>query len=71
MDREIAKDLMKINRGNSVIVDMIYDDFESRVCGNCEHIEQTCDILLAFNKSQAVALVNSNFGCNKFKVKGV
>ena len=52
------------------IIKEIYDDFESRVCGNCEHFNnfyKTCRMGYAF--CIATKKVREDFGCNKFKRK--
>ena len=52
------------------LINEIYDDFESRVCGNCEHFNnfyKTCRMGYAF--CIATKKVREDFGCNKFKRK--
>jgi len=60
-------------------IKMIYDDFESRTCGNCKHYDDdTClvnfydewsDYEMDFYKVSIS--VPKDFGCNKFEAKDV
>ena len=53
-----------------VFIDKIYNDFESRVCGNCEHFNspyETCRLGCA--SCATTKKVREDFGCNKFKRK--
>lgn len=45
-------------------VDKIFDDFESRICGNCQHWL----IKDGFNDVDCTK-TDRDFGCNKFKRK--
>ena len=45
-----------------VIVSQIYDDFESRVCKNCEYYDSKYNICDALN-----LVLPEEFGCNKFQ----
>ena len=75
MTREEAYDKW-LNRDGDVevsdIVDIIYDDLESRTCENCEHSVKEdkkfspvwfCGGALKYSQ------VQKDFGCNKFEAK--
>lgn len=50
--------------GKHRIIDEIYDDFESRTCGNCRFWS---------NEYGCIKLnidLGTDFGCNEFKIKG-
>ena len=83
MEREEAKqdlyygiqfDTLKIDK----FIDKIYDDFESRTCGNCKYnqkYDNSCNnsfvnnILSTSYIGTASLKCVSDFGCNKFKRK--
>ena len=62
------------------VIDMIYDDFESRVCENCKYAEKIIGCPCCHHgfmcKNKSVIMyhaesmrVSSDFGCNKFERK--
>ena len=60
------------------IVDTIFDDFEKKSCKNCKYREKAangdefdCSVLMAHTREQALELINSGFGCNRFEPKEV
>jgi len=78
MTREDAKEqvLKKLICRQSLrkIIDLIYDDFERRVCSNCTHGNSADgDVYFCIPMYDATGGVevftDSNFGCNKFKEK--
>ena len=47
------------------VINTIYDDFESRTCGNCAVID--CPILsMLFNRTPRLDFKLNDFGCNQF-----
>jgi len=52
------------------IIDKIYDDFENRICRNCEHYIIDAGGIQEWNTCDALHQVTKpDFGCNKFKEK--
>ena len=59
------------------LINKIYDDFENRICKNCEFSnpeaegvmrdKYKCSILMSFTEKQAENLIKDGFGCNRFK----
>jgi len=50
-----------------IFIDEIYDDFESRICKNCEYYKN--GICVCDNSLLVAYAVDKDFGCNKFKKK--
>ena len=57
-----------------IIIEEIFDDFESRVCKNCKYVgkhengdEHKCEILMATTREEAEKLIDEKFGCNRFE----
>ena len=48
-------------------IDTIYDDFESRICGNCK-LAETSECIL-YDSYYKTACDDPTFGCNKFERK--
>lgn len=48
-------------------INKIYDDFESRVCGNCKYYEQYDSVCCNGESPLCVEVVETSFGCNKFE----
>lgn len=48
-------------------IDKIYDDFESRTCGNCKH-EPSC-LFVTMCEDCKIDYVESGVKCNKFERK--
>ena len=56
----------------------ILETVDSCTCKNCKYTKHAangdefdCSILMAHTREQALELINSNFGCNKFEAKGI
>ncbi len=52
------------------VIDIVYDDFESRTCENCEHMKTTghfytCNQFYHYENTK----VTKDFGCNKHEPK--
>ena len=58
-----------------ILINKIYDDFESRICVNCKFVEQNalnryyCSWEAARHSENKVGFVLKNFGCNNFEKK--
>ena len=70
MDREEAKKSIAISYDeddhnlNMMAIDIIYDDFESRTCSNCEWFTN-----YSCGKATYEFPTDKDFGCNKFESK--
>lgn len=70
--KKAYKEALQISAGNSSdslsrLIDKIYDDFDSRTCGNCEWgIDNVCT---NDDTPLCADFVASTFGCNKFERK--
>jgi len=53
------------------LIHAIYDDFESRICENCKHLQNgECSIINdwdCYNDSPAQWMPPKDFGCNKYE----
>ena len=57
-----------LNNPEFPLVDKIYDDFESRVCGNCGHgVQEDLGIYCPFVNYCGTDYMDKDFGCNEFK----
>ena len=67
---------VKVSNADKTIDD-IYNDFESRVCENCEHSDSKtirngvilCKMRISYINISWKYQVRKDFGCNKFKRK--
>ena len=69
MTREKARDAVILAITADIklaLIDKIYDDFESRVCENCEYYSRigSCENKESYCFDQ---LVYDDFGCNRFE----
>ena len=84
MNRDVAKGMMDDNTSKAskrIIVDLIYDSFESRVCENCKLREHDGDdeyycthiiggTTIAGTRDGIYIDAPDGFGCNNFIPKG-
>ena len=72
MTREEARTVSyEQGNGDDLVVDEIYDDFESRICGNCKHWNKQvrmCDNKDSFAYDAKATVVQGD-SCNKFEEK--
>lgn len=67
MKREDYKEQYKLSKTNvNPLIDRIFDDFESRICGNCEFYHQGY-LCLEFGDGEFQPY--KEFGCNKWELK--
>ncbi len=60
--------ICKVNAVDELI-DKIYNDFESRICGNCEFYEKYNSVCCNGDSPLCSEVVDKNFGCNEFERK--
>ena len=52
------------------LIDLIIEDYESRICKNCKHFKNSeCRIFQGAKAQCTIYELDENFGCNKFERK--